>query len=489
MDYRAAAGAFYPGALVVLIALFPVTTAIAQVPGCRDECGAWKGDCVATARAERATESAECDAALDAELALCTRRACRARAKRQKRRCMVKTTKAFRQERSACVRDAAGCRGCCAAGGMSDDCVPPTTTTITSSITTTSSSTTTTLQCPGGVIGDPEGQASIAVHTAVQASGGGANGRVSGTVQNVDAKKVAVVCYAFTDCAYVQPFTASWRAHVCSDGTWSTATHAWGRLACLLVDATTFEPPAKVCTARDDELCNLPGVLACDRHPAPRRVEFSGATWEATDSDPYKTYCPGICNVFANSEENVSSGVDGLRLRTVKQGDVWTSSEAFVTQAVGFGVYTMQLASDPTAVDPNEVAGVFFIYASPTEEIDGLECSRALDIPATYDCQYVVQPPLPDRRYSFRMQGIAESTHRVVWALDRVEFTSWKGFASYPPAPADVVASWVFTGSGIPPSRGFERVRSNLWRPGDKAPQSGIGGSFLVKSLTYAPLP
>lgn len=343
--------------------------------------------------------------------------------------------------------------------------------TLTSAPTATQTSTPkTAVVCPGEQVGDPSSISSIEI-VSTQSS------RISGTTENVNGATDRVVCYAITDCAYIQPDIYSWGVSICSDGSWNTATYPWGRLICLVVDKSTFTHPSKVCTSRDSELCELPGVKACALYPPARTISFSGSDWVVKDSSGY-LMGPGP-NVFSAGQNNVTLNTEGtLSLRTVQNGDQWSSSEIIRTEAAGYGIYECRISSRLNNLDSYVVVSCF-TYEDQKREIDFIECSPSF-IQDPQNCQYVVQPwTTAGNIHRFTMPDCLTSTHRMVWLSDQIKFTSWCGHDPYPPDPSLIVDQWTYTGPDIPPSEGRERAHGNLWRFNGHAP-AGDGDTELI---------
>lgn len=231
--------------------------------------------------------------------------------------------------------------------------------------------------CPGGIIGD------AAARPAIRLVGPQPNAaEVSGTASNIDARVARVVVWAFTDRWYVQPFVDTPFTPVCADGTWSTTTHPWTRLAALLVS-----PDYRPESTREVHPANDVGVLGWDEFPEPhsdRVIEFSGHTWFVKRAEQAG---PGP-NAFSDSLSTVFVGGDGLHLRIEQRDGRWYSSEVFAQRSLGFGTYSFQIASRLDILDP-QVVFSGFLFESLSREID-IEFSRALASP--HNAQYVVQP-------------------------------------------------------------------------------------------------
>jgi hypothetical protein len=324
--------------------------------------------------------------------------------------------------------------------------------------------------CPGAIVGNPASKPTISI-TGLQPGGT----VVRGTAANLDARKHRVVLWALTNYWYVQPLINSPFTPVCTDGTWQNSTHSWKRMVAVLVDST-YVPGA----ARFDHPGLERGVLAWTQVPPARPdipLLFSGRSWGIkVAEDPFD---PGS-NPFSDSPLNVRVDDDGLHLGIIFQNGRWTSSEVHLLESLGYGEYTVQLASRVDSLDARAVFGMF-LYESLTREID-IEFSRALAAPN--NAQYVAQPyTRVGNRVTFRMSSDPKSTHRIVWRSGRVEILSWAGWEPYPPAADKVISSWTYTGPDVPPPGG-ERFRFNLWlvsRPPAR------GDEVIIRSFVYRP--
>ena len=299
---------------------------------------------------------------------------------------------------------------------------------------------------------------------------------VRGAVTNVDRTGLRISGWARTDRWYPQPALDAPFTALAADGTWRYATHPWEQVAVLLVDAHYTLPGASI----DYHPATDPGVVAWAEQPASATLTFAGQRWRVKDSAPFATD-PGPC-VF--SRENVSVAADGLHLRVVERAGTWTCAEAVLDGPRGHGVYTFQIAGGLDALDPREVFSPF-LFDSPMHEID-IEFSPALASP--FDVQYVVQPfTRPGNLRRFDLPAVTESTHRIVWRADAVEFLSWRGVAPFPPAAGDVLQAWTYTGPDIPPP-GRMRVRINLWLHRGLPPASGAGSEVVVPAFAHEAL-
>ena len=116
-------------------------------------------------------------------------------------------------------------------------------------------------------------------------------------------------------------------------------------------------------------------------------LQFGGRSWGIkVAEDPFD---PGP-NVFTDSTDAVCVDGNGLHLRTTDVAGQWRSAEVYLTRPLGYGRYTIQVASRLDDLDTNTVAGLF-LYASPDRELD-FEFSGGALIAPPDNPQFVVQP-------------------------------------------------------------------------------------------------
>jgi len=352
---------------------------------------------------------------------------------------------------------------------------PSTTSTTRTVITSTTSTTTTLVTCPGGIIGDPNGTPEIQITDPQPA-------QIRGVARNVNTDTQRMVCYAITNHAYIQPDIYAWGADICSDGLWVTSTYPWGRIVCLIVEKSCFEPKSEIFTDPTQEPC----VLAWDEFPKRRFVQFAGRILEAKYSGPFQMD-PGP-NYFSDSEDNIYVDAEGrLHLRIAKDAQGrWMVSELIDTELATYGEYEITIAMPLASLAESEVRAWFIYHYFLTQEAD-IEIS---DVLASPDCmQFVMQPyTRPGNIYRFCAErDIDAITFRLVWRPDRMEFMAWRGRTTYPPAHGDVIAEWAYMGPDvlIPD---FERVRLNNWLFNGIAPADDQPHDFIIERFTVRPL-
>jgi hypothetical protein len=291
----------------------------------------------------------------------------------------------------------------------------------------------------------------------------------------------AIVVWALTNQYYPQPFLDAPYTQISPSGVWATSTHPWNALVVVLVNPANYTPMATEITnpALD------PNVIASTSYPpAQASFTFSGYTFgtKATGTDPSDKFDPGP-NWWSPSL--VSVAADGMHLKIMQVNSNWQCAEVYLTQSLGHGIYTAQIASDLSKLDQNTVAA-FFIYAGPGQELDSEYSGMGGLIPPPNNAQIVAQPyTVAGNVVRYLQPSTAQFTSQIEWRADHVTFTVWKGWPSAP-ATSDIVAQWTYTGADIPPV-GQERVRFNLWLYQGAAPVNGAGDEMIIKSFAFQP--
>jgi hypothetical protein len=305
-----------------------------------------------------------------------------------------------------------------------------------------------------------------------------------GIACNVDTTKYKVVVSALTNQFYVQPFVATPFTNIASDGSWNSFTHAWSVLVALLVDPSVYTPAATEITnpALD------PNVIAWAIYPQVQvSLNFSNYIWgvKMTGGLPSDQFDPGP-NFWSPDPSVVSVAADGLHLKITQINGVWSCGEVYLLKSLGYGTYTMQVASHLDGLDNNTVAAPLFIYAAPGQELDNEYSGLGGLILTPFAAQFVVQPfKVPGNIVRYVQPSTAQFTTQMQWRADHVTFTAWNGWAN-PPASSDIIYQWTYTGANIPPV-GNERVRINLWLLNGAAPVNGTGDAMVIHSFTFQP--
>lgn len=151
-------------------------------------------------------------------------------------------------------------------------------------------------------------------------------------------------------------------------------------------------------------------------------------------------------------------------------------------EALGYGTYVFELASDVSALDPNAVLGLFTWSERPEQahrELD-IEFSRWGLADDVCNAQYVVQPyERHGHLQRWQQPTGSRSTHRITWAPDFVRFVS--------SAQGHVVASWTFDSARQVPTPGDSTLRINLRQFQGRTPIGAQGDVVIVESFRFEP--
>ena len=308
--------------------------------------------------------------------------------------------------------------------------------------------------------------------------------QLSGYAYNVDPSTTAVVIYVLTNQWYVQPYVDAPFTSIAADGSWQAYTHPWQSIVVLLVNPASYTPlPTETSNPALD-----PAVIAWTAYPSgPASVQFSGYTWgiKTTGNAPTDQYDPGP-NFWSNDPTVVYVDSDGLHLKITEIDSEWQCAEVYLLQSLGYGVYTVQIASHLDQLDQNTVAAPLFIYAATNQELDNEYSGLNGLIPLPDDAQFVVQPyTVPGNIVRYVQPSTSQVTSQIEWRADHVTFSAWNGWTSTP-APGDMIYQWTYTGSYIPPV-GQERVHINLWLFNGNAPVNGTGDEMVINSFSFQP--
>lgn len=210
--------------------------------------------------------------------------------------------------------------------------------------------------------------------------------------------------------------------------------------------------------------------------PITRIINFSGFEWVVRTSEGAKQG-PGP-NLFSDSEDNVWVDDDGrLHLKIVRKGGNWYCSGIILRQSQGYKKYVFYVASRVDKLDENVVGGLF-TYKNDDEEID-IEFSKWSQS-ENQDSQFAIQPSFKagnKTRYDLNLKSDL-STHFFNWQAGSIEFGSYYGHTLEPNAE-DVISTWTYTGSDIPPENN-ERLKLNLWLFRGNAPTNNQPAEMII---------
>jgi hypothetical protein len=306
--------------------------------------------------------------------------------------------------------------------------------------------------------------------------------QLSGYVCDADASTDKIVVYVLTNEWYIQPYADAPFTDIGSGGSWTTQTNPWNGIAVLLVNPATYTPTATEITnpALD------PNVIASTTYPSgPISVSFRGYTWgiKTTGNSPGDQFDPGP-NYWSDDPSVVSVQSDGLHLKINQLNGAWECGEVYLTQSLGYGTYTVQVASSLSQLDLNTVAAPLFIYVEPGQELDNEYSGSGGLVPFPYTAQFVVQPyTVPGNIVYYVQPSTTQFTTQMQWSPGEVVFVAWNGWSSTPSADT-IINQWTYTGAYVPPA-GQERVHINLWLLNGAAPESGSGDEMIINSFTF----
>lgn len=213
-----------------------------------------------------------------------------------------------------------------------------------------------------------------------------------------------------------------------------------------------------------------------------RIIQFSGYEWLVRTSNDTRVG-PGP-NLFSDSEDNVWVDDDGrLHLKIVHRGAGWYCSGIILRRSLGYGKYVFHVASDVSKLDQNVVGGLF-TYLNDEEEID-IEFSRWSD-PDNEDSQFAVQPSeLPGNKVRYDLNLVTDhSTHSFDWQADRIAFFSRQGHG-LTVDDDNRIHEWTYQGNNIPPHRGTERLRMNLWLFRGQSPSDAKEQEMIIEKFEF----
>jgi len=241
-----------------------------------------------------------------------------------------------------------------------------------------------------------------------------------------------------------------------------------------------------------DEFADFPYVFT-DRLPGTREISFGDLDWVC------KTFTaqagPGN-NYFSDAADLVFVDENAdLHLNILSDGEFWQCSEIVCEEKLGYGTYIFTLADGFPDFPLDAVLGLFSWDEAITfnpyidniyHEID-VEFSYWGDVNTPF-AQYVVQPwNENNNRYQFDYYPEGEVSFAFNWKEDQLNFVTWTGDAGdYPPAEADVIEAWEYTGNDIPPA-GNARARLNLWLLPDADISENL--EVVISDFVHYPLP
>lgn len=225
-------------------------------------------------------------------------------------------------------------------------------------------------------------------------------------------------------------------------------------------------------------LAVAPTTLAARPSPPRGPISFAGYTWNVKSS--HGKVGPGP-NYFSNSASNVWVDSAGLHLKITQSKGRWYSAEVVLQGNLGYGTYRFTLGSSVGSLDPNVVLGLFTWDDAPADahrELD-IEFAKWGNAADPTNAQYVVQPwDSTGHLVRWTQPTTTASAHSFAWSPTSVAFRSTAGTST--------IASWTFTGAGIP-HPGAENARIDLWLYQGNAPSNGQPVEVLISKFEFIP--
>jgi hypothetical protein len=226
------------------------------------------------------------------------------------------------------------------------------------------------------------------------------------------------------------------------------------------------------------------------RLPVPR-IDFSGSSWIIRQTDEPSG---PMDNYFGAQDIAIVKNDDGsLTLRIFYKEGIWYAGELTFPKKVGYGTYTLKIATPLKDLDHNLVFG-FFTYSEQSafynREID-IEASAWGERYAKPKGQFVVQPYEADNHMKqFDIDRIdGPSTISFTRTKTSVDFYCWKGHGPRPSeSDPNFVAAWSFTDAKHIPRPSNEAVHINLYLFNGKPPLGKGSTELRIDSFTFTPL-
>lgn len=344
---------------------------------------------------------------------------------------------------------------------------------------------------PRGGPGDPQIE-------ITNAPAWGSSGLLQGRVLHVNPCDYAVAVYIYVEEAggwwtkptFVDPLTSinnsgEWAADVVTGGTDETAQKIAAFLVPKKTDAYLLGGVPAIPGAVFASAVAHTGVWRTQQ-TTERLLFFSGLEWRVKRAAT--PVGPGP-NLFADGLDNVWLDRAGrLHLKITNGSTGPRCAEIISLDSFGYGTYTFYLDSAVDAFDPNVVLGLFTWSddaAYNHREID-VEFARWGD-PLNDNAQFVVQPYDREGNMTrFEIGPDAPTAHGFTWRRTYVEFSSVTGADFPPPAQANEIASWHYTGPDVP-ANGGENARINFWLMNGAAPANGQPAEVVIRRFAFQP--
>jgi len=203
------------------------------------------------------------------------------------------------------------------------------------------------------------------------------------------------------------------------------------------------------------------------------KFDFCGYKWFIRTTERLEGPGP---NRFA--EENAFVADDGLHLKIQQTDGVWSCGEIVLDTSLGYGSYSIKIASDVSAFDRNVVFG-FFLWAD-----DPAYSHREIDIEIASwgkseapNGQFVVQPhDRPERKVHFVIADNKPCELGFSWSPGKVV-----GYSHHGPTQFE----HRFT-RGVPAAKD-ETVRMNLWLFRGEPPSNEQPVEVIISEFRFTP--
>jgi len=205
-----------------------------------------------------------------------------------------------------------------------------------------------------------------------------------------------------------------------------------------------------------------------------KTIAFSGYNWNVKNS----YFGPGP-NWWTDDPNDVYVDANGaLHLSIVNHNGTWYSSEAYLSNSLGYGTYTFTTNGNVDSFDPNVVLGLF-MYQDDTHEID-TEYSRWGDANAA-NLGYSVQPAgIQGNNYQFNvnLDHSVPVVNTINWQPDKIVFNVSQN--------GNLIKEWVYTGANnfVP---GGEFADMNFWLMKGLAPTDGKNAEAVINNFSFTP--
>ncbi len=324
----------------------------------------------------------------------------------------------------------------------------------------------------------------------------GTDKNVIGRVENIqNVLDYRIVCYIFISGSgwWVKPYADERKIPIRPDGSFEVDITTGGidELATIVYLGVCHKDaaiPALSGTAMIPE--DLP-VLVSQKHfrnPAEchRIIEFSGYRWYVKNSG-LGTLGPGPCH-FSDSQQNVFLDENGyLHLQLPKNGTQWNCAEIICLEEMGYGTFTFELISDPSAIDKNVVLGLFTWAddAKNGKEID-IEYGRWGDS-KNRNGQFAVQP-WDSAGHLFRFEFSSKNnttSHSFRWQKGKALFQVHENNDKWP-SQNEIISNWAYAGETPEPGRVHPRI--NFWLFNNQPPSDGQSQFVIIKNFQFRDL-